>query len=142
MIYLALLPYGLNDPSVNKTFIREFSIRDKPYYLIKITFDLRGGGDDHEDVFFYWINKDQFTVDYFAYSYHADEGGVRFREATIKDGLNEYSFRTILIISLHQKRYPLRNWKICFWQMNWKSVPRSIWRIFLLTVWSYNKSLY
>lgn len=81
VIYFALLPYGLNDPAVRKTYFGETSIKNQSYYRIKITFDQSGGGDDHEDVFLYWINKDHFTVDYFAYSYHTDGGGIRFREA-------------------------------------------------------------
>jgi superfamily I DNA/RNA helicase len=80
--YFALLPYGLNDTAVNKTYLGEVKIKGKIYYKIKITFSQDGGGEDYEDVFVYWINKDTFKADYIAYSYIEDDGvGIRFREA-------------------------------------------------------------
>lgn len=39
------------------------------------------GGKDFDDVFMYWIHKQNFTVDYFAYKYSVEGGGIRFREA-------------------------------------------------------------
>lgn len=80
--YFALLPYGLNDAAVNKTSLGEVTIKDKAFHKIKITFNQEGGGEDYEDVFVYWIDKDTFKVDYLAYSYIEDDGvGTRFREA-------------------------------------------------------------
>lgn len=81
VIYFALLPYGLNDPAVNKFYLNETIIKEKKYHTIKVSFDQEGGGKDHEDVFLYWINKDSNRIDYFAYSYSSDGGGIRFREA-------------------------------------------------------------
>ena len=47
-----------------------------------MTFNEKGGGEDFEDVFIYWINTDNFKADYIAYSYAEDDGlGLRFREA-------------------------------------------------------------
>jgi hypothetical protein len=80
--YFSVLPYGLNDEAVNKTLVGEEAIKDKLYYKIKVTFDENGGGEDHEDVFIYWININNFEMDYLAYSYNESEGkGLRFREA-------------------------------------------------------------
>jgi hypothetical protein len=80
--YFALLPYGLNDAAVYKTNLGEVKIKDKLYYKIKITFSQDGGGEDYEDVFVYWINKETFKADYIAYSYIEDDGvGTRFRGA-------------------------------------------------------------
>jgi hypothetical protein len=80
--YFSVLPYGLNDEAVNKTLVGEESIKDKLYYKIKVTFDENGGGEDYEDVFIYWINKNNFEMDYLAYSYNEPDGkGLRFREA-------------------------------------------------------------
>lgn len=79
--YFANLPYGLNAPAVNKELVGESKINDVPYYKIKVTFDQEGGGTDFEDEFLYWIHKDNFTVDYLAYKYAVDGGGIRFREA-------------------------------------------------------------
>lgn len=82
VIYFALLPYGLNDAAVIKTFRGETTIKDKAYYLVQITFKADGGGEDHEDVFLYWINQQNFAIDYMAYSFsESDEISFRFREA-------------------------------------------------------------
>jgi len=80
--YFSVLPYGLNDTAVNKTLIGEEQIKAKTYYKVKVTFNEQGGGEDFEDVFIYWVNKDSFKVDYLAYSYNEDDGkGIRFRAA-------------------------------------------------------------
>ncbi|WP_299251627.1 DUF6503 family protein [uncultured Aquimarina sp.] len=79
--YFANLPYGLNAPAVRKELIGESKIKNISYYKIKVTFDQEGGGTDFEDEFMYWIHKEDFTIDYLAYKYAVDGGGVRFREA-------------------------------------------------------------
>ena len=79
--YFVKLPYGLNDPAVNKTLLEEVTIKGKDYYKIKVTFDQNGGGDDFEDTYLYWFNKETFKPDYLAYDFHVDGGGVRFRAA-------------------------------------------------------------
>ena len=82
VIYFALLPYGLNDAAVQKKFMGETSIDSVEYYVIEISFAQQGGGEDHEDVFMYWINKKDFTIGYMAYSYEETDGvGLRFRKA-------------------------------------------------------------
>ena len=42
--YFAHLPYGLNDPAVNKELLEEVTVKDKEYYKVKVTFDQKGGG--------------------------------------------------------------------------------------------------
>lgn len=80
--YFALLPYGLNDSAVIKRFVRETTINEKPYYVVRISFQPDGGGEDHEDVFLYWINQKSFRIDFLAYSFiESDETSFRFREA-------------------------------------------------------------
>ncbi|NJB69575.1 hypothetical protein GGR42_000037 [Saonia flava] len=79
--YFAKLPYGLNDGAVNKELLGIISLKDKEYYKVKITFDQEGGGDDFDDVYIYWFNKNTFKPDYLAYKFHSDGGGIRFREA-------------------------------------------------------------
>lgn len=82
VVYFALLPYGLNDPSVQKKFLGETQIENKEQYVVEITFGQEGGGEDHEDIFIYWINKKEFAIDYMAYSYAENDGtGYRFRKA-------------------------------------------------------------
>tara|TARA_R100001369_G_scaffold26921_1_gene48619 strand:+ start:15593 stop:16339 length:747 start_codon:yes stop_codon:yes gene_type:complete len=79
--YFAHLPYGLNDKAVNKKLVGDAEINGKAYYQLKVTFSQDGGGQDHHDEFLYWINKDDYTIDYLAYKFHINEGGLRFREA-------------------------------------------------------------
>lgn len=79
--YFAYLPYGLNDPAVFKTYVGETEMDGNKYHVIKVTFSEESGGEDFDDEFLYWINQETFLVDYLAYSYHTDGGGVRFRKA-------------------------------------------------------------
>jgi len=79
--YFAHLPYGLNDKAVNKKLVGDAEINGEPYYQLKITFHQDGGGAAHHDEFLYWIHKDKFTIDYLAYKFMEDEGGIRFRVA-------------------------------------------------------------
>ena len=79
--YFAHLPYGLNDRAVNKEKIGENIILGEPYYKLKITFEQEGGGADHHDEFLYWIHKEKFTIDYLAYKFLVNDGGIRFRVA-------------------------------------------------------------
>ena len=79
--YFAQLPFGLNDQAVQKKLIGEDSINNNNYFKIEVTFKEDGGGTDFDDVFVYWVHKQDFTVDYLAYSYAVNGGGIRFREA-------------------------------------------------------------
>ena len=79
--YFAYLPYGLNDPAVNKKLLGETQIGDSQYYKVEVTFDEKGGGEDFDDIYIYWINKETFKPDYLAYEFNVDGGGTRFREA-------------------------------------------------------------
>lgn len=88
--YFSVLPFGLNDKAVNKALLPSVKIKGKEYYKIQITFNQEGGGEDFDDVFIYWISKENFFVDYLAYSYHTNGGGMRFRELSeqcIKSGV-------------------------------------------------------
>jgi hypothetical protein len=80
VVYFALLPQPLNDAAVNKTYIGEVVIGGQKYHKIKVTFEKENGGKDHEDLYIYWINQQSKFMDYFAYSYKVDGGGIRFRE--------------------------------------------------------------
>jgi hypothetical protein len=79
--YFAFLPYGLNDAAVNKEYLGMEELEGDDFHLIKVTFEEEGGGEDHQDEFLYWIDQDDFRIDYMAYSYHTDGGGLRFRKA-------------------------------------------------------------
>lgn len=77
--YFAFLPYGLNDQAAIKTDLGITEIKGEEYHLIKVTFNEDGGGDDFQDEFLYWIGKDDYLMDYMAYYYLTDGGGVRMR---------------------------------------------------------------
>lgn len=79
--YFAQLPFGLNDPAVNKTYLDTITLFGAPYHKIKITFNEEGGGEDFEDEFLYWIHAKNYTVDYLAYRFQTNGGGMRFRQA-------------------------------------------------------------
>ncbi len=90
--YFAVLPFGLNDAAVKKKLLKEATIKGKTYYKIEVRFSEDGGGEDFDDVFVYWINKQDFKIDYLAYSYHVNGGGKRFREATNERIINGIRF--------------------------------------------------
>ena len=48
---------------------------------MRVTFDEEGGGEDYNDIFIYWFDKEDFSMDYLAYQYFTEGGGIRFREA-------------------------------------------------------------
>ena len=91
--YFSVLPYGLNDKAVRKRLLPSSTIKGKEYYKIEITFSEDGGGEDFEDVFIYWIGKEDFLVDYLAYSYHTNGGGKRFR--VLKEQCNKNGIRFV-----------------------------------------------
>ena len=93
VLYFALLPYGLNSPAVNKRFVGETILKGKAYFIIEITFDKEGGGEDYEDVFRYWINKENHRIDFIGYTYQTDGGGIRFREAVNSRMVNGILFQ-------------------------------------------------
>jgi hypothetical protein len=81
VIYFFRIPFILKDGAVKPELLGTATIKEQNYYKIRVSFSEEGGGDDFDDSFIYWINKDNFLVDYFAYSYSTDGGGKRFREA-------------------------------------------------------------
>lgn len=81
VIYFAMLPHFLNDPAVHKTYLNKQKVKDQFYHKIQISFDQNGGGSDHDDIYVYWIHTKTYKVNYLAYSFHVNGGGVRFRSA-------------------------------------------------------------
>lgn len=92
--YFAVLPFGLNDAAVNKEYLGKVEIKGKKYYEIKVFFNQDGGGDDFEDVFAYWINTENYKVDYLAYSYQdpGEDLDFRFRVAQNERFVNSIRF--------------------------------------------------
>lgn len=80
VVYFALLPFGLQSPAVEATYVDSVTIQGNPYHKIRVTFRKEGGGEDYQDVFLYWIHAQSHTVDYLAYAYQTNGGGMRFRK--------------------------------------------------------------
>jgi hypothetical protein len=91
--YFSVLPFGLNDKAVRKKLLLSTKIKDKEYYKVEVSFVENGGGEDFEDVFIYWIGKQDFLIDYLAYSYHTNGGGKRFR--VLKEQCNRNGIRFV-----------------------------------------------
>ena len=81
VFYFVQLPYRLNDDAVNKKYIGLDTIKGKTYHNISVNFDQEGGGTDYEDEYLYWFDENTFKLDYLAYSFKINGGGMRFREA-------------------------------------------------------------
>lgn len=93
VIYFALLPYGLNDPAVKKKFLGTTNLEGQPYYKVEVSFG-EGGGEGHQDMFYYWINQKNFTVDYLAYFYLENNvWDIRFRKAMNRREINGIVFQ-------------------------------------------------
>ncbi|HEX7367361.1 MAG TPA: DUF6503 family protein [Pelobium sp.] len=75
VVYFAFLPLKLQDDAVNARFMRSVQINGKLYHQIEVTFDAENGGSHHDDVFYFWFDDKDSSMDYFAYS----KGGNRFR---------------------------------------------------------------
>lgn len=96
IFYFAFLPKSLRDPAVNLDYIDPVSIKGEQYHKIKVTFDEEGGGEDHEDVFMYWFNLENYSMDYLAYSYETNGGGMRFRAFTNRKRVEGMVFQDYL----------------------------------------------
>ena len=79
--YFVHLPFGLQAKAAKKELLGKDTIAGREYYEIKVTFSENGGGTDHEDEYLYWIDTKNFEVDYLAYNFEVNGGGVRFRKA-------------------------------------------------------------
>ncbi|MFQ5602191.1 MAG: DUF6503 family protein [bacterium] len=101
VVYFALLPYGLNDPAVQKRYLGQATLQNNNYYKIEVTFQKEGGGPDYQDVFVYWIHEKRKTLDYLAYYYHRNESGSRFRQA-----FNQRRVNGILFADYHNFKGP------------------------------------
>ncbi len=81
VIYFVNLPYKLQDKAVIADQKGETFINDTAYQLIVVNFEQENGGQDFEDQYMYWINKETKQVDYLAYNFKENKGGARFRKA-------------------------------------------------------------
>ncbi len=93
VVYFAMLPSLLSDNAVHSDYDGEENIKGRDYHRIKVSFSEDGGGEDHDDVYFYWFDKSDYSMDYLAYSFHINDGGSRFRVATNTRRINGIIFQ-------------------------------------------------
>lgn len=122
--YFAFLPYFLNDAAANKKYLGLTTIKNIPYHKIQVTFTEEGGGTDHDDVFVYWIREGDFTLDYLAYSYHVNGGGVRFREAYNQRQVGKIRFQDYVNYKHQNKSFPVEKMDEAFENGQLKELSR------------------
>jgi len=81
VVYFASLPLPLLDPAVQAERLPDQEVKGVQHHVLKVSFRKKGGGTDHDDAFRYWLDPETGLIDYMAYSYARNEGGVRFRVA-------------------------------------------------------------
>ncbi len=114
VIYFALLPFNLDDPVVNRQLMRSVEIKGQPYYKVEITYGETGSEkESFESVYIYWIHKENFTMDYLAYAFNINGGGVRFREAFNKREVEGILFQDYINYTI-KKDYPAQELDYAF----------------------------
>ncbi len=108
VLYFLQLPYGLNDQAVNKKYEGTTKVKGKDYELISVTFKQEGGGKDFQDEYLYWISKETNKIDFLAYNYIVNGGGVRFREAINRRTINGITFQDYINYMPSSKKTPLK----------------------------------
>ena len=78
--YFALLPRPLQDGAVIATGLGQTRLEGQSWDTLEVRFQEVGGGDDHDDVFRYWLHPTTHRIGYLAYVFHTGEGGVRLRK--------------------------------------------------------------
>jgi hypothetical protein len=112
--YFAFLPYGLNDAAAIKTYLGKTTIKGKEYHQVKVTFQAEGGGDHFEDEFLYWFGVDDSQMDYMAYSYHTDGGGVRMRDVRATREVGGIRFQDYNNLKAARKETPLDSMRVLY----------------------------
>lgn len=112
--YFAFLPYGLNDAAAIKTYLGQTRIKGKDYHKVKVTFQAEGGGEHFEDEFLYWFGVDDYRMDYMAYLYHTDGGGVRFRAVRAFQEVGGIRFQDYLNFKPVRKETPLDSMQVLY----------------------------
>ena len=77
--YFVHLPYRLKDGAVKAKRLADDTIADTFYYQLQVKFSKDGGGKDHQDIYRYWFDKKDYSMDYLAYEFYTNDGGMRFR---------------------------------------------------------------
>jgi hypothetical protein len=96
VLYFTLLPQGLQDEAARKTYLGTDSLKGQNYHKIKVTFAQDGGGEDHDDIYCYWINSSSYLIDYLGYEFSTNGGGTRFRVAIDRQKIGDIVFQNYI----------------------------------------------
>ncbi len=107
VLYFIQLPLTLMDPAAIKKYRGLEEMKGKSYHVIEVRFTEEDGGKDFEDVFLYWFDQQTFSMDYLAYSYITEGGGVRFREAFNRSEVSGVVFQDYINYKPENKLTPL-----------------------------------
>ena len=107
VLYFVQLPLTLNDPAAIKSYQGIKEIKGQNYHQVEIRFSREDGGKDFEDVFLYWFHTENNTMDYLAYSYITEGGGVRFRESINRRVIEGVTFQDYINYKPEDKNTPL-----------------------------------
>ncbi len=91
--YFVHLPYRLKDPAVQAQRLKDDTINEKGYYKLQVEFNESGGGEDFQDIYHYWFDQEDFSLDYLAYKFYTNDGGMRFRAKRVEKRLNDIIFQ-------------------------------------------------
>lgn len=113
VVYFAFLPLKLKDDAVKAKFLRTVQVKGKEYNQIEVGFDGANAGNHHNDIFYFWFDAMDSSMDYFAYA----EGGNRFRAI---DGLIDsnglYLQNYINLENANNEKKELKDYHILFEQ--------------------------
>jgi hypothetical protein len=107
VLYFVQIPYILRDPAVCLELVGSAYIGESSYYTLKVTFAQEGGGEDFEDEYRYWVDTENYTVDFLAYNYQTEGGGTRFREAINRRNVGELLIQDYINYAPKEKFPPL-----------------------------------
>ena len=79
-VYFCFLPYRLGDPSVRQQDLGLVDWDGRQLHKVKVTFE-PGSSTDAGDEYLYWFDPETARLEYLAYSYDDNGGGLRFRRA-------------------------------------------------------------
>ncbi|OIQ29150.1 MAG: hypothetical protein BM564_07375 [Bacteroidetes bacterium MedPE-SWsnd-G2] len=107
--YFSVLPFGLNDAAVLKSYLGKVDVNGVEYHKVRVAFKKEGGGDDYDDVFIYWFNSSNYQLEFLAYQYHVNGGGIRFREAYNRREVEGVTFVDYKNYKADAKKHSLEN---------------------------------
>ncbi len=114
VVYFAFLPLKLKDGAVKAEYLRTVQVKGKAYHQIEVSFESEKGGSHHDDIFYFWFDEKDSSMDYFAYS----EGGNRFRaiNGLVKSSNDLYLQNYINLENKSEEKTALKDYHILFEQ--------------------------